>query len=102
MQIESTNSVITTNSKLPVLKYLGYDYAGLNLYTSCIYEDLAIKNCYNQFYPIKQKFNQYGLIDSLDVMQQYLSIRNQLINKGYDMEELYFPTVVKLSIVSLT
>ena len=63
---------------------------------------MTLPYCQDQFKLIKQQLNKYELVDSLEVMQKYLSIRNQLIYEGYDMEEYFSPTIVKLSIISLS
>lgn len=104
MQIESNRSIVTTAADVPIDQYLGYDYADVDLSTSCLFEDLnmTLPYCQDQFKLIKQQLNKYELVDSLEVMQEYLRIRNQLIYEGYDMEEYFSPTIVKLSIISLS
>ena len=103
MQVESSNSIITTEVCLPVVRYLGYEYVDVDMSTSCMHEDLTTNDNYIQsvFAPIKQSLNMYGLIDSIDKMQQYKQFRKKLIREGYDMEEYFCPTVVKLSEVAI-
>lgn len=103
MQVESCNSIITTAFSLPVTRCLGYEYVDVDMSTSCMREDLFADNTYIQsiFAPIKQSLNMYGLIDSIDIMQQYKLRRKQLINEGYDIEEYFCPTVVRLSEVTI-
>ena len=103
MQVESSNSIITTAFSLPVVRCLGYEYVDVDMSTSCMREDLSTDDTYLQsiFAPIKQSLNMYGLIDSIDIMHQYELRRKQLINEGYDMEEYFCPTVVRLSEVTI-
>ena len=103
MQVESSNSIITTAVSLPVVRCLGYEYVDVDMSTSCMREDLVMTDSYiqNAFSPIKKSLNKYGLFDSTYSIQQYEKCRNQLINEGYDMEEYFCPTVVRLSEVTI-
>lgn len=103
IQVESLNSIITTAHSLPVIRCLGYEYVDADMSTSCMYEDFAMTDSYvqNIFRPIKQYLNQYGLFDSMDYVQKYEICRKQLIKEGYDMEEYFSPTVVRLSEVAI-
>ena len=99
MQIESTNPVVTTAINLSVKKVLGFDYADADMTTSCLYDDLTMDEdtVKANFKTIMSKLNQYGLAESMEEIQHYLAIRNKLIKAGYDMEEYYCPTIVKLT-----
>lgn len=99
LQVESANPIVTTSVKLPIKTVLGFDCADTDMSTSCLYDDLTMDEDYVKasFKTISSKLNQYGLADSIEEMQHYLSVRNKLVRAGYDMEEYYCPTIVKLS-----
>ena len=71
--------------------------------TSCMREDLdmEIDSVIESFKPIQAALNRFGLIDSLEAMYQYIKIRNNLIEAGYDMEEYYSPIIARLSVVEI-
>lgn len=99
LQIESTNPDVTTAINLSVKKVLGFDYADADMTTSCLYDDLTMDEdtVKANFKTIMRKLNQYGLAESIEEIQHYLAIRNKLIKAGYDLEEYYCPTIVKLT-----
>lgn len=99
LNIESTNSIITSEINLPATETLGFDYGDVDMNTSCLFEDLGMNDPY-----VKEKFsillgtlNQYRLFNSMDDISKYLSLRNELIAKGYDMEQYYSPAIMKIS-----
>ena len=99
LQVESLNNIITTFESIAIEQDLGFDYADVNMGTSCFYEDMVTKIEFVEkaFAPIKKQLNQFGLMPSQEVAEQYLAVRRNLIRSGYDMEEYFAPTVVKLS-----
>lgn len=99
LQVESLNNFSTTFESVAIEQDLGFDYADVDMQTSCFYEDLVTKIEFIQkaFAPIKKQLNQFGLMPSQEVAEQYLAVRRNLIRGGYDMEEYFAPTVVKLS-----
>ena len=103
LQVESSSSIILSSAELPIIRILGYDYADVDMSTSCLYEDLTMNVCVVKdiFRPVLRKLNQYRLLNSEDDVQEYLSGRRALINMGYDMEEYFSPLAVKLTEVLL-
>lgn len=103
LQIESMNSIVTTSINLTTKEVLGFDYADTDMSTSCLYDDLTMDEdtVKANFKSIMNKLNQYGLAESMEEIQHYLAIRNKLIKAGYDMEEYYCPTIIKLTRVIL-
>ena len=99
LQIESPSAIITTQIKPMVEKALGFDYVDSDMNTSCLYEDLTmeVEAVRVSFKDVVCNLNENGLIDSIEDMYKYLYIRNELVKKGYDMEEYYCPRIVKLS-----
>lgn len=98
LQIDTLSPATTTDTFREGIE-IGYDYADADMITSCLNDDMIMTDSYvrQQFQPIAQKLNPYGLFDSLEDIQKYLSIRDLLIKQGYDMEEYYNPTIVRLS-----
>lgn len=103
LQIESMNAEVVSSVNLPIIRTMGFDYADADMQTSCLYEDLTmdVKSVVDSFKTVLSKLNRYGLIDSMDTMQHYLTVRKKLIEAGYDMEEYYCPTIVRLCQVLL-
>lgn len=103
LQIESATSFITSSCELPVEKVLGYDYADADMQTSCFNDDIFMIDPYirKSFQNVINQRNNYGLANSVDVLEEYWDIRNKLISENYDMEEYFAPTIVRISKVLL-
>lgn len=107
LQIESPSLIITTTEEVMVDEVLGFDYADIDMATSCLYDDLLTPDPYIQqaFRVIKERLNSNGLIKSTQDMQTYFDVRNKLIAQGYsDMDvtqEYYAPTIVRVSRITL-
>lgn len=99
LQVESQNNLNTTFESIAIEQVLGFDYADVNMETSCFYEDMVTKIEFVEkaFAPIKEQLNQFGLMPSKKVAEQYLDLRHYLIDRGFDMEEYFAPTIVKIS-----
>lgn len=99
LQVESENPIIVTSTDLSVNEVLEFDYADTDMSTSCLYDDLTMNEhtVTKRFKPVMHRLNSYGLLNSAEEVQDYLKLRNELITAGYDMEEYYSPTIVRLS-----
>lgn len=103
LQIESPISILTTKDR-PLLKtVLGFDYCDASLEESCMYEDIYMTDpfCEKRFQCIRDMLNENGLLNNLEEVNQYVEIREELIDKGYDMEDYYFLTPVRFSLVEI-
>ncbi len=103
LQVESINCAPLSSADLPVEQVLGLDYVDADMATSCLYEDLTMETeaVRAAFAPILRSLNVHGLLNHMQDMQRYLSIRDRLIASGYDMEEYFLPTTVRLTRVWL-
>lgn len=109
LQIESENTIITTNESLYNQKILGYDYVTTGMGESVLYFDLMFKYNTNDeigkyFKPLVNKLNEYGLFDTLEAIQRYLDVRKALEENGIGDDDEYedaYPTVVRISRVDL-
>ena len=105
IQIESTCDILQTTERGVLVETLGFDYAGGDLQSSCLYYDMIdykeIKS-YALFDTVKRKLNRNGLLNTIKEMYEYLEIREKLMEQGYEFEEeLYQIFPMKLSIVKL-
>ena len=99
LKIETDNSIIVSKNLFEQESFLGYDYSDVDMETSCFYDDITMDNKFveNSFSVIKNKLNNYGLLETASDISLYLNISEKLIIDGYDMEQYYHPTVVKLT-----
>ena len=103
LQVESMEHTITSAEKPSVEEILGFDYADSDMVTSCFCDDMemCLPEVKKHLAVIERKRNKFGLLNSLEDMYQYLTIREMLVAVGYDMEEYYNPKIVRLSRIIL-
>lgn len=103
LQVDSENPIIQTEASLPVLKSLGYDYADVDMCTSCLYDDLCGSIMVGEEHSeaIQRMLNEYGLFSSVDDMREYLKIREQWVKGITELEEYYSLSIVRLTQVSV-
>lgn len=91
LQIQTTRDYpLVKDIELMKGEILGYDYASGTSFTSLLMEDLDgnYKGEYSRLEQFERKLNKNGLIDSIVDIKKYVSIRQQILDKGLELENL--------------
>ena len=91
------NPHFESNISLPKTELLGYEFVATDMQASCSYEDL----CDELFSPMTGLLNSNWVFHSLQDIQRYVEFRKSLQHNGFELEDYYFPRIVRLSEVYL-
>ena len=78
-------------------EFLGYEFVASDMQISCSYEDM----CEDLFMTMHETLNSNWIFNTIYDIQCYVNFRESLLRKGYELEQYYFPRIVRLSEVYL-
>lgn len=101
MKVMSSKNIFTADKDLDEKEELGYDcMAGdsISYLTEVFAED---GNGLEEYKRFKDKLNSNGLLSSYEEVEDFIRVRNKLLEQGVNLENYWEPVPVKLSIVAI-
>lgn len=99
LYVESERNTPIADFKVPIRKFLGYDYGSSQAFYSLLYEEVLDGDIDAELRIFKSRLNENGMFNSPNDLLEYVQIRNDLIHDGFNLETHADCCMMRVSVV---